>query len=231
MNIYFNGDSYVAGDELDNPTTQGFATKLASKLNATFLNQAEGGSSNSLILRKVQEYLYECKKSMVFPDLVVIGWSESMREDWFFHDTYHSVAGTGPRVDTFDLLGYQYWTKHMKSSFQYLHQMSKFYNRAIHNLHRELTYLKIPHVFFNAIVPLNITEIHNPDSLQDDLLLKLYWGDNFFYPYDQEIMTWRGWAIANNHREVTPGKFHYDELAHTGWADVIYKYIKEKNIV
>ena len=231
MNIYFNGDSYVEGSELDDPTTQSFASKLSAKLGATFINQAEGGSSNSLILRKVHEYLYECKKSTVFPDLVVIGWSEPMREDWFFHSTYHSVAGTGPRVETFDLLGYQYWARHMNDSFQYLHQMSKFYNRAIHNLHCELTYLKIPHVFFNAIVPLNTAEIHNPDSLQDDPLLKLSWGDNFFYPYDQVIMTWRGWALAHNYQEVTPGKFHFKEDCHEAWSDVIYNYIKEKNIV
>ena len=231
MNIYFNGDSYVAGSELEDPATQGFAAKLANKLDATFINQAVGGSSNSLIIRKVDKFLNDCERTGNYPDLIVIGWSEAWREDWFIDNSYVSVAGTGPDYVHHNPIAYQYWNKSMNQNQDYQHQMCKFYNRVIYNLSQHLDQLKIPHLFFNAIVPLNITEIYDPNSLQDDPLLKLSWGNNFFYPYDQEIMTWRGWAIANNHREITPGKFHYDELAHTGWADVIYNYIKEKNIV
>ena len=228
LNIYFNGDSYVAGDELDDPTTQGFASKLANKLDATFINQAEGGSSNGLILRKVQEYLYECKKSNKFPDLIVIGWSESNREDWFVDDRYRSVAGTGPLLESYNPIDYKYWTRYMNQSWPYTHQMCKFYNRAIYNLHRELMHLRVPHLFFNAIAPLNVAELHDPYRRQEDPVLKFSWDDCYFYPYDE--MSWRQWAIENKYKEITPGMYHYNEDCHDAWTEIIYNYIKEKNI-
>lgn len=232
MNIYFNGDSYVEGAELDDPATQGFATKLANKLGATFVNQAENGSSNSLIIRKMTEYLYECKRTNTFPDLVVIGWTESTREDWFLHERYRSLAGTGPDYEEADPAAYRYW-HHNNASWQYKHEMNKFYNRAIHNLHLELQYLKIPHVFFNAIDPLNRIEFM-AEGLADQPgqnILRLDWHDSFFHPYSEPNWTWRGWAMERNYQEVTPGMYHYKEDCHDAWADVIYNYIKEKNIV
>jgi len=62
-------------------------------------------------------------------------------------------------------------------------------------------------------------------------IFKLPWQDCYFYPYDRQDMSWRGWALTHNYQEVTPGMYHFKEDCHTGWADVIYKYIKEKNIV
>jgi hypothetical protein len=232
LNIYFGGDSYVQGTELENPATQGFATKLANKLGATFINQAENGSSNSLIIRKMTEYLYECKKTKIFPDLVVIGWTESTREDWFIQGGYRSLAGTGPDIELSDPEAFKYWL-HNAASWRHRHEMCKFYNKAMHNLHLELQHLNIPHVFFNAIDPLDRVELDLP-WLADEPggnIFKFQWHDNFFHPYYRADMTWRNWAMAHNYQEVTPGFYHYKEDCHDAWTEVIYNYIKEKNIV
>jgi hypothetical protein len=232
LNIYFNGDSYVQGAELDDPATQSFVTKLSAKLGATFINQAENGSSNSLIIRKMTEYLYECRKTNIFPDLVVIGWSESTREDWFIEGGYRSLAGTGPAFEYSDPVAFDYWHRNNKS-WRYRHEMCKFYNRAIHNLHLELLQLNIPHVFFNAIDSLNKVVSELPWLANEDGgdIFKLPWQDCYFYPYDRQDMSWRGWALAHNYQEVTPGMYHFKEDCHEAWANIIYNYIKEKNIV
>ena len=231
MNIYFNGDSYVEGTELDDPATQSFAAKLSAKLNAQFINQAENGSSNSLIIRKMTEYLYQCKQTNTFPDLVVIGWSEATREDCFIFNEYRSLAGTGPDHELIDPDEYRYWS-YNNQNWQYRHQLCKFYNRAIHNLHLELQYLKIPHLFFNAIEPLNKIEISAPGIAHENgnNILKLEWHDCYFYPYDRLDMAWRDWATERNYQQVTPDFYHFKEDCHAAWTDVIYNYIKEKNI-
>jgi hypothetical protein len=229
MKIYFNGDSYVAGAELTRPATQGFAAKLSTKLNATFINQAESGSSNTLILRKMHEYLYQYKQNNTFPDLIVIGWSEFTREDWFINGEYKSISLTGPMFRSHDPASFKNWEDTMHLNGNFIHQMCKFYNRAIYNFHQELQHLNIPHVFFNAIHSLNRLEEKRGDFRRDDPVLKFDWGNSYFHPYDNSL-TWQTWAFKNNYVPVTPEFRHFREDCQDAWTEIIYNYIKEKNI-
>jgi len=43
-------------------------------------------------------------------------------------------------------------------------------------------------------------------------------------------MAWRDWATERNYQQVTPDFYHFKEDCHAAWTDVIYNYIKEKNI-
>ena len=239
MKIYFNGDSNVAGTELEDPSTQGFAAKLSNKFGATFVNDAGHGFSNSLILRNIHEFLLNCKQTNNFPDLIVIGWTEWMREDWYINKKYRSISSIGlEHPEDVDHASYKYWDRYMHHSPMFSQQMSKFYNRAIHNLHLELQDLNIPHVFFNAIDPLNHAECMLRDGniglaqmLKDDSIFFLDWNQCYLYPYDTPSMTWRQWAIARNYEEITPGWYHFKEDCQEAWAEIIFDYIKEQKII
>ena len=235
MIIYFNGDSNVAGTELENPSTQGFAYKLSDKLGATsFINQASHGASNNLILKRTEAYLIECERTNNFPDLVIIGWTQCNREDWYVDGQYRSISSLGLQdPDLVDSESHQYWVAYMHYNMTFLHQMSKFYNRAIHNLHLQLTHLKIPHLFFNAINPINYCNVDPElaDHYKEEIVLKLNWNDRYYKPYDEINGTWRNWALENNFNQVTDGWYHFDEQCQEEWAELMYNYIKEKQLV
>lgn len=234
MKIYFNGDSNTAGTELQFPKTQGFAAKLSDKLQAnSFINEAVHGASNSLILRKINFYLDQCKKVNDYPNLIVVGWSDCRREDWFVGGKYCSMSSVGlQEPELVDRVAYDYWEKHIHNDMSFMHQMGKFYNRAIHNLHLELSLLKIPHIFFNAIFPLNYCETEESlsDYFKDSPILKLDWHDCYYHPYEA-FYAWRLWALSNNYRQITPGMFHFEESCQESWAQIIFEYIKEKKII
>lgn len=233
MKIYFNGDSNVAGIDLPDPATQGFAAKLANKLGSdTIINEAFSGASNQSIMRNTHAYLRQCKESNSYPDLVVIGWSDNSREDWFVDGKYVCMSGMSPEKQAINPGHFEYWQKHCEANFIYLHNVSKFFNREIHNLHQELKFLKIPHLFFNAIYPLNLVELtEDADSFtKRDVILQMDWDDCYFRPYGINA-SWRFWAIENNYKELVPGLFHYEESCQEAWAQLVYDHIKEKNIV
>ena len=115
MLIYFNGDSNTEGTELDNPSEQGFAGKLAKKFNAQHINQAFAGASNDKIFRTTEEYLQECKTKNQFPDLIIIGWTEWIREDWFINGEYHSLNSFGLRnPETVDQARFKQWEEYQR---------------------------------------------------------------------------------------------------------------------
>jgi lysophospholipase L1-like esterase len=84
MLIYFNGDSNVAGTELPE-TTHGMAPKLAERFDGQyktkFINDATPGASNDLIYEQTLDFLNN--PSSPKPDLVVIGWTQFNRVQWF----------------------------------------------------------------------------------------------------------------------------------------------------
>ena len=49
--LFVNGDSFVFGDGLENPTKEVWATKLGKKLSMDVVNLGESGGSNQRILR------------------------------------------------------------------------------------------------------------------------------------------------------------------------------------
>ena len=82
--LFVNGDSFVFGDGLENPTKEVWASKLGSKLNMDVVNLGESGGSNQRIMRTTTEwildYFYYDPTYRTAKDLyVIITWSSPDR--------------------------------------------------------------------------------------------------------------------------------------------------------
>lgn len=82
--LFVNGDSFVFGDGLENPTKEVWATKLGKKLSMDVVNLGESGGSNQRIMRTTTEWIldyfyydptYETAKDLY----VIITWSSPDR--------------------------------------------------------------------------------------------------------------------------------------------------------
>jgi len=219
MMLYVNGDSNSAGAEMKN-VNDCYANQLAQLLNATIVNNSYSGASNDRILRTTYKYLENN-----IPDLLVIGWTSSEREDWFIQNEYKSVNSF--HVNTLDLERMPEWKEWsenkagwLSNDYSYEKQLVKFWNSKIFNFHLELNYCKIPHFFFNAIYSFNV---FGP-------VYEYPWGNAFYQPYNKNSAMIR-WASAQGYEEITPGKSHFEKEAHSKWANVIYKHIKDNNLI
>ena len=231
MNIYFNGDSNTIGTELINPEVEAFHTILSSLLNAaSFRNDALAGASNSRIMRTTEQYLFDCKNKQEFPDMIIIGWSSMEREDWYYKSAYRSLNSFGLNMDTakeHDIDRYNYWKQHYwqdkSKANSNRRAMSIHFNNSIFNLHSELTELKIPHVFFNALTSFSYD--FNDDT---DHPYEFDWGTSFIEPYNQDACMVE-WAQSKGH--IPTEWLHFDKEAHKEFADLLFGYIKDNNII
>ena len=157
MKIYFNGDSHTYGSELIDPNTECYSYKLAQLLNATILdNPAVGGAGNDRILRTTEEFLQKCNGN--YPDLIVIGWSEATRFDWFYDGQYRTMASTQDGLSdetarSVDMVRNEFQKTTMYSMTNSV-SYTQYFHSQIYNLHCKLDYLKIPHLFFMGVHPL-----------------------------------------------------------------------------
>ena len=165
MNILTNGCSFTYGEELDSPTTQAWPYVLESMMreadpqsdfNAhTVTNLATRGASNTKILRDTIEYI---NKDPLEVDMVVIGWSDCTRAEFYTHrpirhNLYTNYKGPiqinvnwsnpeyfGP--DTFFEDYYKYWQDYSLDYANWLTQVQL--------LESYLEDLNIDHKFFIA---------------------------------------------------------------------------------
>lgn len=222
MLIYFNGDSNTSGMELDDPTTQSFAAHLCSKLGAESINQAISGASNEMIFRNTLNYLDTCQRSGHYPDLMIIGWTESCREDWFVDGSYVSIDTLGINRPADRESRYQDYHSRTRD-MDYRHHLWKFYNAKIFDFHQQLQHLGIPHLFFHAIESFNHWEIDRSPVHQFD------WGASFFHPYESDL-TMRKYAMDRNYEEISPGWHHYKEDFQILWADMLVDHLSHNQL-
>ena len=229
MKIYYNGDSNTHGTELENITEEAFAYRLAVKLNATDVrNDASPGASNTKIIRTTHEYLYSCKLKNEFPNLIVIGWTTSEREDWYYDGEYRSLNSFNLNMDTaqaYDLKRYEYWKNHT-SDDAYIASMCKVYDREIFNLHCEMQELKIPHLFFNAIRTFE-RSVNDLQSIKTSLYHYNY-GKNFIDPYSSTF-TMINWALDHGYKPTD--WWHFNADAHMEFSELLFKYITNNDIL
>jgi len=228
LNILFNGDSNVAGTELES-WEQGMASQLAKKLGASnMINLAAPGASNDLIYESTLNYLnHNINNSALVPQFVVIGWSQCERIQWFIEDQYGTSRfweinqlGVGAPIPTQYQERYQYWVDHISTNGLWKHIQTIYWHNKIYNLHRFLISKQIPHLFFNAI-----------DSfVLDEHVPKNNWGHMFYSPYDS-LGTYINYCQTNGYQEITPGWRHYPAAAHEQWAEVLYQYILSQKIL
>jgi hypothetical protein len=228
MLIYFNGDSNVAGTELPE-STHGMASKLAEKFDGQyktkFINDATPGASNDLIYEQTLDFLNN--PSSPQPDLVVIGWTQFSRVQWFLVDEWGkgqfweiNKIGVGIPVPEEYNDRYKHYVENVQHDGHWRMVQSAYWHNKIFNVHKLLEYKKIPHLFFNAfdefILPTEVTQLD--------------WNNVFLTPYSNELI-YTKWCQRQGYREITPGWQHYESAAHLEWATVMHKHITKHNII
>lgn len=229
--IYFNGDSNVAGTELVDPD-RGITGCLARRLGMQYQNHAFGGASNDRIYDTTMADLFDrsTQKPLLKwrPDLVVIGWTQFNRIQWFLVDQWQSGEfweinniGVGiPLPENFQSR-YQFWQEHVHRDGHWQVVMSHYWHNKIFNMHCLLDYFKIPHLFFNAF---------DCFSTENVLPEQRDWNDRFMSPYDQSLI-YVPWCTRKGFTEITPGHHHFDETGQSAWADCMYDYIQQHQIL
>jgi len=228
MLIYFNGDSNVSGTELPE-STHGMAPKLAERFDGQyktkFINDATPGASNDLIYEQTLDFLNN--PSSPTPDLVVIGWTQFSRVQWFLVDEWGkgrfweiNQIGVGIPVPEVYQERYNHYVNNVQGDGHWRLVQGAYWHNKIFNIHTLLEYKKIPHLFFNAfdefILP---TEVNQLD-----------WNNVFLTPYSDELI-YTKWCRRHGYKEITPGWQHYESAAHTRWANVMYDHIAKHNIL
>jgi len=243
MKIFFNGDSHTSGSELLKPKEECYSYRLANLLDAEVVgNPAVGGAGNDRILRTTEDYLRECNGN--YPDLIVIGWSECTRFDWFYNGQYRTANSGEDGLSNSDALIAD--PKRLKDaeilgSIMNVYCLSQYFHNQMYNLHCKLEHLKIPHLFFMANAPLN-----NPLSIHQrigfnmetfnsykDLVLSISpnyfnlaevnWNKSFYKPYDEKG-SFLDWGIDRDYKETE--MHHLPKQAHEEFSYLLINYIK-----
>lgn len=219
----------MSGAELHDPS-QGMAGRLFYKLTNgsrcyTFSNLAKDGASNDNIYDTTVKYLEDPANPI--PDLVVIGWSQFNRIQWFLVDKWNkgqfweiNNIGVGIPIPDAYQERYQHWSKHVERDGHWHLVQSSYWHNKIFNLHALLDFKRIPHLFFNAF---DHFVLHEKHYHQD-------WNHRFLSPYDDSLI-YTKWCARQGYEEITPGWQHYDEHAHDQWADIMFNHIKEHKII
>lgn len=220
--ILLNGDSNMVGEELEDRSLS-ISSQLAKLLNGTEINLSLSGASNDRIYDTTKQYIDSGQPV----DLVVIGWSEMCRVQWFLED----VIPEGEFVEINNLgVGRREYPEQYARRLDHWHAISNnlefrthlsyYWHERIYNLHKYLTNRSIPHVFFHAFHDFKIYHTEN----------QLDWNNCFMDPYDWNN-TYTHWSAAHGYKEITPGWYHYEPAAQLAWANRIYEYIKLHSIV
>lgn len=221
MNVLLNGDSNMCGEELEDRSL-GIAPQLCNLLDSTGVNLSLSGSSNDRIYDSTLDYI----KNNPAPDLIVIGWSEYARVQWFLTDLGYpewleiNNLGIGKREPPEEYnLRLQHWHQ-TADTYEYRVGLSLYWHEKIFNLHKYLEHLEIPHVFFHAF---HDFKVHRTEYQLD-------WNNKFLSPYDASN-TYVAWCAQQGYKEITPGWYHFEPAAQLAWAHKLYNYIKVHNIV
>lgn len=221
--LYVNGDSHSAGAELVN--THAFAADdinyqhlgnrphpdnakasygqhLANKLDMTLVLEAESACSNDRIIRTTREYLKHNR-----PGLIVIGWTNWEREEFYHSGEYYQFTANEPRI----LWPQAVKNQHLKWVLAHnSQQASDRYHEGIYQLHLDLLDLNIPHIFFNCYSPFYNT-------------IPKEWDNCYISPYGS-FRTFVHWARDLDLPTVGAG-YHYGTQAHEKWSKLLLDHL------
>jgi hypothetical protein len=216
--LYVNGDSHSAGAEAVNdycfaeddpfyyalgriphPDNEraSYGCNIANELFAILHCDAESASSNARIIRTTREYIKNIK-----PDVIIIGWSTWEREEWLDDGIYWQINAGGVGSD---------WPNSIKEKYtDYIANLdwskaTKQAHNQIHELHTELSDLKIPHLFFNTY-----NDFHTQAPLE--------WHDSYIDPYNPNMTYWR-WLSDQGFESNQ--SYHFRADAHRKWAEFL----------
>jgi len=224
MHIYFNGDSNMAGAEIESgkPT---IASTISRRLRANkTINHAFTGASNDYIYRTTMEYLQNNT-----PDFVVIGVTEMGRGEWlvpWYGELQYMQVNNLEMVDDSMIDGsglrnrYNHWKEFQQTTKPFHESQAWYWHEKYYNLHTMLQWMKIPHIFFHAFHTFRIYS----------KAYQLDWHGSFVEPYTIGE-TYIKWCGKNGYKEITPGQHHYDSDAQRAWADRLLSHATREGIL
>ena len=232
MHILFNGDSNLSGEELENPANN-MSNEIARHFNATSTNLSLSGAGNDYIYDTTIDYL----KSNPNPDLVVIGWTDHEREQWWYNGGFHQVnsirVGMDPMPPEKFQGRYEFWIGNIKKHQSYMMMLGYYWHNKIINLHEMLTEKNIPHLFFNTFSPFTFVDVDfrigHPDDADSSPPARNDWNHTYYEPY-VAMAGYTRWAKLQGYKEITPGLDHYEPKAHADWAAKMVQYLKDYKI-
>lgn len=210
----------MAGTELELPDEQGIAARLSSRLQAQWLNQSLMGCGNDRIYDTTVRWLENNTA-----DLVVIGWSEFVRIQWYLDGRMWEIneLGVGEPVPAAYQKRYEQWCHDSRNNGWYDMQARVYWHNKIYNLHKMLEHKNIAHLFFNAFT-------HFKFPVADETEYHLDWNRRYFEPYTAD-MTYVQHCLKQNYQQVTPGYYHFEARGQDHWAQILYDYIQQNNIL
>jgi len=226
MKIFFNGDSNMAGTEVaENESIPYYLEEMIKSRvgDTTSVNLALAGASNDYIYDTTMEYLRNNK-----PDLIVIGWSDAGRMQWFNKKTgtlmemnalsVHKYEEDFPENEEYFIRGELLKAK-MHHTSEFALQTTLYWHNKIYNMHSMLDYMGIKHLFFSAFPMFNPRTIEGPYALN--------WEQGYYKPYEQSYLAY---CMHNNYKQVTEGWYHYEPAGQRAWAEELFKYIGPRHI-
>lgn len=222
MKILVNGDSNMCGEELEDRSL-GISSQVAQILGADINNISLSGSSNDRIYNSTMDYVLNQPK----PNLVLIGWSEMCRVQWFLDDI--DPVGEFVEINNLGVGRREYPEQYARrlerwheisNNLEFRTHLSHYWHERIYNLHKFLQSRGIKHLFFHSFHDFKVTDTND----------QLDWANCFMDPYNWDN-TYVHWCADQGYKEITPGWYHYEPAGQRAWAERIVDYIKQHNII
>ena len=226
MKILFNGDSNMAGTEVGATESVPYHLNelIQSRVGVTeYTNLALAGASNDYIYDTTVEYLQDSN-----PDLIIIGWSDAGRMQWF-----NKATGTMMEMNALEVHKYDKENKNNDEYFRrsgllkekmhhtsdYARETALYWHNKIFNLHQMLDYKGIKHLFFSAF------PMFNPRTIFPEYALN--WEQGYYKPYEVSYIIW---CTQNNYKQVTDGWWHFEPAGQRAWAEELFRYMGPRHI-
>jgi hypothetical protein len=222
MRILVNGDSNMCGEELED-CSLGISSQIAQILGAEINNLSVSGSSNDRIYDSTTNYI----QTQPRPDLVLIGWSEMCRVQWFLDDV-HSF-GEFVEINNLGVGRREYPDKYTRrlerwheisNNLEFRTHLSYYWHERIYNLHKFLQSRYIKHLFFHSFHDFKIYDVKD----------QLNWNNCFMDPYNGDN-TYTQWCAKLGYKEITPGWYHYEPAGQRAWAERVVDHIRKYKII
>ena len=235
MNIrsvcWLNGDSHTIGSEL-NTGELSYAQHVAKNLGFEVTeNPAVGGGSNWRILRTTHSLLDQAQLTGMFPEFVLIGWSEVQRMDFWHKSRFRSIAaGEGFSHEIAKSTHpeqFETWKKFFDSGHReftlHLAIIQQEWKFALHN---RLNEMDIPHLFVDTCSQLLFKD-HEWIGFFEQLP-KYDWGGKYYNVYKRDKHSFMDWAKENNF-PIT--EYHHANAgAHSEYGRMLSDYIIENKL-
>jgi hypothetical protein len=239
MILYVNGDSHSAGhginslsglttndinyqdiDEAPHPDNlhDSYGALLAKKLNVDFVCQARSGGSLDRVIRTTKQFVYQTQAKL----FVVVGIPSIEREEWFYQGSWYQINASGYEILPKELQDkYKRWVADWSQAYDYYGRQIIIHQKLV-DFHEWLTRHSVSHLFF-----------HTVQGCQPDQRFATYdWGTSFVHPYSETPNNcWNYFNYLKQRGHQADSWGHYGKHAHQEFADFLYQYIQNYQLI